>query len=483
MFRTLAFLIYVTYSSGVDCLNDPNVVIIGAGAAGISAAARLYRNGIKNVKVLEAGNRIGGRIHSLKFGESYIDLGAQWCHGEKNNAVYDLVRDLNVLKTNKIAPRLYHSKLKLVPKEFAEKFDEVFQDIYLLNSTKYEGSLGELMIDRFRKAAPKVWGKEFERNLAEECVDLCEKLVLCNDGAFSWFDLSAEIDYEISEGEQELGWNGVGFKTVLEVLMEGTPVSDNVVLNKEVSEIIQNGNGTVTVGCTDGTTYTADHTIVTVSLGVLKDRGLSLFKPELPREKLNAIEALGIAAVSSVFLHYPNRWWNDTFKGISFIWDKDEVDQTADKFPEGPAKGGRSWITAIVYILPVPRNPNVLSAWYVGEFVPQIEKTSSDTISSGITYTISLFLDREVPRPDKIVRHNWYSDPHFRGSYSYETMESRKMATSQAALLSQPLFNVDGRPVVLFAGEATNPIRYATVHGALETGYREADRIIDLYKT
>lgn len=57
---------------------QPKIVIVGAGAAGIAAATKLLSNGFKNVTVLEAENRIGGRVHSVLFGNTIVDLGAQW---------------------------------------------------------------------------------------------------------------------------------------------------------------------------------------------------------------------------------------------------------------------------------------------------------------------------------------------------------------------------------------------------------------------
>lgn len=56
----------------------PDVVIVGAGAAGISAAVKLNKCGFKNVIVLEASDRIGGRICTKPFGSNKVDLGAQW---------------------------------------------------------------------------------------------------------------------------------------------------------------------------------------------------------------------------------------------------------------------------------------------------------------------------------------------------------------------------------------------------------------------
>lgn len=78
--------------------------------------------------------------------------------------------------------------------------------------------------------------------------------------------------------------------------------------------------------------------------------------------------------------------------------------------------------------------------------------------------------------------NNWYSNPHFRGTYSYQTVESRQFGESPEVILSRPLTASNGKQTLLFAGEATHPKYYSSVHGAIETGFREAQRIIDLYK-
>lgn len=57
---------------------DKRIIVIGAGASGVAAATKLVSNGFKNVTILEAGNRIGGRINTIPFGANVVDLGAQW---------------------------------------------------------------------------------------------------------------------------------------------------------------------------------------------------------------------------------------------------------------------------------------------------------------------------------------------------------------------------------------------------------------------
>lgn len=77
-----------------------------------------------------------------------------------------------------------------------------------------------------------------------------------------------------------------------------------------------------------------------------------------------------------------------------------------------------------------------------------------------------------------VFRSKWYQNPNFRGSYSFRSIEAEQRNVSPLDL-SRPLVNDEGREVVLFAGEATHPYYYSTVHGAIETGFREASRIIN----
>lgn len=90
-------LLFVSLICFVSCKSEPHIVIIGAGASGIAAASKLVENGIENITILEAEGRLGGRVHSVPFGDAIIDLGAQWCHGEENNLVYNLVKDLGLV--------------------------------------------------------------------------------------------------------------------------------------------------------------------------------------------------------------------------------------------------------------------------------------------------------------------------------------------------------------------------------------------------
>lgn len=78
-------------------------------------------------------------------------------------------------------------------------------------------------------------------------------------------------------------------------------------------------------------------------------------------------------------------------------------------------------------------------------------------------------------------RSTWYSNPHFRGSYTYYALKADAMGATTAQL-SKPINDANGYPLLQFGGEASNQHYYSTVHGAVGSGWREANRLIDLYK-
>lgn len=115
---------------------SPSVIIIGAGSSGIAAATKLLENGITNITILEAENRIGGRIYSVSIKDSYVDLGAEFCHGEIGNVVYQAVKNLDLLVHPEPLDliKVYYSNGSIIDNKFA---------LNLLNNTLNYGSLVE----------------------------------------------------------------------------------------------------------------------------------------------------------------------------------------------------------------------------------------------------------------------------------------------------------------------------------------------------
>lgn len=129
----------------------------------------------------------------------------------------------------------------------------------------------------------------------------------------------------------------------------------------------------------------------------------------------------------------------------------------------------------------VSHQPKILAAWLVGHFAEKMETLSDEEVKRGIMYVFETFLKGHIDyrEPDRLITSKWFTNKYSRGSYSSRSPETDRMRAS-AKILSVPLKNSKGIPTVLFAGEATHQNHYSVVHGAVATGYREAERLMRL---
>ncbi|XP_050297058.1 spermine oxidase-like [Anthonomus grandis grandis] len=465
---------------------DPSILIIGSGPSGIAAATKLLKNGFNNFKILEAEGRIGGRIHSVKFGEAYVDLGAEFCHGEESNIVYSMVKDLNLLKPTGIKGSFFISngeeaenstKQKIM--DFAEKLNSNNDPIPGCENVT---SVGDCLDIKFKTLVES--GKDDkEKEVLSNTMDTITSYISGYDSPLDLHDLKSTTLFQTSKGDQTLNWDGHGYKTILEIMMQKypdptkqLPIDDKILLSHKVANVSWQDGNKVKVVTENNTMFEADHVIFTPSLGVLKASHQHIFKPQLPEEKIEAIKNMGYGAIAKVIVHFPERWWGNT-TWWSFIWTKEDREKLTEM--------NLSWLRDISAFVQAENNPNVLVVWVAGGFVPYIETLSEDKVMEGVKYLINTFLPTHfnVTMPDTLIRTNWYSNPNFKGTYSYESTKGYLAGGKNLQeKLGKPLKDKDGKPVVLFAGEATHPYYFSTVHGAIETGYREADRLIHWHK-
>lgn len=177
----------------------------------------------------------------------------------------------------------------------------------------------------------------------KEAISYYEHFDLGMESAFSWYDVSIDSKFTSCEGNQDLNWNGAGYKTILDLMMQkfpdpkaALPIDDKILLNKEVKRINwkTNERQLISVHCSDGSLYEADYVIFTPSVGVLKTQHKSLFEPRLPENKITAIENTGLGAVIKVVLEFPMRWWNDS--SYSLLWSEEDAEKLAKEFPNQP---------------------------------------------------------------------------------------------------------------------------------------------------
>uniref|UniRef100_A0A674IX73 Peroxisomal N(1)-acetyl-spermine/spermidine oxidase n=1 Tax=Terrapene triunguis TaxID=2587831 RepID=A0A674IX73_9SAUR len=142
-----------------------------------------------------------------------------------------------------------------------------------------------------------------------------------------------------------------------------------------------------------------------------------------------------------------------------------------------------SWFRKLIVFLvlqPPERYGHVLCGFIAGKESEYMETLSDAAVLTALTDVIRrLTGNPHLAPPKKVMRSQWHSAPYTRGSYSYVAVGS---SGDDIDALAQPLPE-DAPQQVLFAGEATHRTFYSTTHGALLSGWREADRLLSLYDT
>lgn len=460
--------------------DQPKIIIVGAGVSGIAAATRLIENGFTNLKILEAEDRIGGRVHSVTTGNWTVDMGGHWVHGEGGNVVYEIAAPLGLLDNN---TKDYANEILVFSDKFELKSDHISLSEGVYNDPEILTTNDSLFHFMLIKLTPIIKQEIKDKERADAYLKRILEVHCILEGCDDVSDVSAKgtCRFLESEGTNLVSWKGKGYKSIIDLLLKRHKKSQGPAINldgklhlkTEVTKIIQRDGG-IDVLCKDGSNFTADLVIVTVSLAVLKERHESLFHPTLPQHKKNVIKNLGMGTVDKIILRFPHIWWPDNVTGFEFIWlEKDKILEK-DQFP---------WELGIASFSSEDGSPFTLTGWMSGETAKSMETYSIDDVRKGSMRVLKKFLSHRysIPEPVEVLRSKWGTNPHFRGAYSYPSMASEAMNLTQTDL-AKPVTDRNGKEVIFFAGEATNGKHFATVHGALESGWREADRIVKAYK-
>ena len=426
--------------------------MIGAGVAGLAAARDLKAAGCA-VTVIEAQNRIGGRVKTDRstFGVP-VEMGAQFIHGQSNGRTLNPVWDIATKQGWSTVPfsedtgASYRNGVMLTSAQetaFAD-LGEAFLDwvIYTLKDTLVSTNTTHSIENAFTQfvAARKL--------TTQQAIDLHAYLTIEVEG-----DLAGDtsrISTLAFEEDREFGVGGDhlipgGYDQLPTLLSQGLTI-----LTECVVRSINYSAKPISVVTSKGT-FQCEYVLVTVPLGVLK-KGSIAFSPLLPTAKRTAIARMTMGLLNKVILQFPSRFWpsGNWFTNIEgadpwgFMFSSMEV-----------AYPGR----------------NLLIAWQSGQVGTQREALSDASLTTLVMSEVRrCFKGVTVPNPIKTAITRWANDPFTWGSYSFPcTGSPRSDITALAAPVNKALY---------FAGEATNADYPGTVHGAYLSGVREAKNIV-----
>ncbi|XP_037045061.1 protein anon-37Cs-like [Bradysia coprophila] len=474
-----------SYANRIEPQNTRHrAIIVGAGLAGYSAAAKLLENEFDDILVLEAENRTGGRVHTVPLHGDRIDMGAQWLHGQGGNIIYEMIGTNFTFGDSTFENATYYfSQSNGVPEnqnqinQLALLSEEIMDVVYDPN---YFGTFGSFFVNRYWAQLRATAYNSIPWRLCLQVQNFFHTYINNYFGTESWFDISIEVysTHNDTTGSQWVTWRNEGFSTVFEFLSRKRPdpayhldVESKILLNKEVENIDWDGD-VINLHCTDDTTYSADYVIFTGSLGVLKHRHDTLFTPELPDRKISAIEHSEYGSLEKIFLEFSAPFWDtsENFAQFSILWTQEDVMELLGTPQE--------WLINIAYFRRVDAFPNLLGTFFIGARIPDFDSFNETRIITDCQWLLSRITRQTVPQPINVLRSDWITQRNFRGSYSVFTMNSAHHGASPS-VLAEPVHDSNGRPRIFFAGEHTSAEFSGYSNGAVETGYRAAEEVLE----
>ncbi|OBK44626.1 FAD-dependent oxidoreductase [Mycobacterium sp. 1081908.1] len=409
------------------------VLVVGAGMAGLSAARSLADAGWP-VRVIEARDRIGGRVYTDRAWGPPLEMGASWIHGTTDNPLMELAQRARA----QLAPTDYYgwAKLAVDPRLAPLAYDPQTWRTFVKRARGRvdDGSLGAAV----DAAANRAELADSER--AQLAFYLTSEIE--NEYAAGVDQLSAKTfdRGEYADGDQDVITNG--YDALPRLLSEGLSIR----LKTPVTAIARRDNSVV-VRAGDRS-FEGPAAIVTVPLGVLKS-GAIAFDPPLPDEHRNAVQALGFGVLSKSYFRFARRTWDVENAFYQYI---------------GSEPGAWSqWFT-----LPSASGPIAL-AFNAGERGRWAESASpAELIASSLPIARQLF-GGDGAAVD-VRTSNWTVDPYALGSYSFHAPGS---GLADRRRLAEPI----GDRLYL-AGEAVGVNNPGTVTGAMVSGRYAAGQVM-----
>ncbi|GMI78551.1 LSD1-like 3 [Hibiscus trionum] len=495
-----------------------NIIVVGAGPAGLTAARHLKRQGF-SVVVLEARDRIGGRVYTDCSSLSVpVDLGASIITGVEADVSTNRRPDpsslicaqlgLELTVLNSSCPLYDIVSGQKVPADMDDaleaEYNSLLDDMVFLVGQKGQKAMTMSLEDGLEYALKRhrmeEIGADIEKEESHASVDAFYDSKACNvSGNFferkcseeellsplerrvmNWHYAHLEYGCAASLKEVSLpnwnqddvygGFGGAhcmikgGYSKVVESLGGGllvhlNHVVTNISYNPKDPGMDDSHHRQVKVSTSNGSEFSGDAVLITVPLGCLK-AGAIKFSPPLPQWKQSSIQRLGFGVLNKVVLEFPEVFWDDS------------VDYFGVTAEETDSRGHCFMFWNVRKTVGAP----VLIALVAGKAaIDGQSMSSSDHVNHAVTILRKLFGEASVPDPVASVVTDWGRDPFSYGAYSYVAIGA-----------SGEDYDMLGRPVencLFFAGEATCKEHPDTVGGAMLSGLREAVRLIDIFTT
>ena len=398
------------------------VIVVGAGAAGLAAAAELARAG-RSVLIVEARDRVGGRCHTRRMPGLAVpvELGAEFIHG-RPEVTLSLLRRAGVAGVDSTRTQRFVDRGRLRPVDaFAEARKATRATAVLKKrDLSFEAFLNTRRLGKTTRTFSRMVVQGFDA---------------ADPARVSARDIAAE--WKTALGSSQMRPQG-GYGPLLASLLKGFSVK----LDTPVREIRWQRGAVEIAG------VRARQAIITLPLGVLQS-GSVRFSPPLAGKR-EALEKLACGPVIRVAMRFREPFWEERCPNVAFFHS-----------PRAPFP---------TFWTPLPMRAPLLTAWAGGPKAARLTGFSEQKLLRQALASVSSVLGKNA-EPAAFLVHDWQADPYARGGYSYVRVGGTGARGELAAPLEETLY---------FAGEATDAEEAGTVGGALRSGIRAAREIMQL---
>ena len=418
--------------------NGKTVIVIGAGISGLAAAKKLKDKGF-NVIILEAQEKIGGRIRTDRSLGIAFDEGASWIHGPKGNPITNLASqaDANTYLTDDDSLKVFDNNGTAYSDAFLDAQYTQFENA--LNAVRSIGTQSQSFLEVFNSLYPTQENNRLWKYM------LSAYLEFDTGGDISTLSSKYFDDDEAFSGKDVIITNG--YDKIANLLGQGLDIR----LNSRVTEV--NYTSIKSLVNVNGDSVEADYVIVSVPLGVLKNNSVS-FNPTLPIDKQGAIENTKMGNVNKFLFSWNTAFWETDVQYIGYTPD---------------TKGKFNYFMNMLKFLPTT---NSLMTFAFGDYATVTESLSDGEIISEVMAQLKTIYGNSIPNPTNMLRTKWGQNINTFGTYSFAPNGTTSTDfDTMAKEINNKLF---------FAGEHTIRDYRGTVHGAYLSGIREADKIIAL---
>jgi monoamine oxidase len=402
--------------------SEVDVAVIGAGAAGIGAARRLREAGRVSVLVLEARDRVGGRVHTIEPAGFPLDRGAEWLHSADRNPLSPIAQNLGFSVHQR--PPAWTTRLRCSGETLEAEADWI--------------ATREAQYRARRKAAVEPADRPLASLVAPggRWNQLLDATSTWGNGAeLDRVSIKDNVRYEDSGTNWRLR---EGYGRLFEALAEGLPVARQAAVAR-----VDHRGGAIRLETARGT-VTARRVIVTVPTSIIAGE-IIRFDPPLP-DKLVAAAGLPLGVDDKLFISLEG-----LLPGIEH-----------DTYLVGSTTSRE---TMTYQVRPLDRP--AIYCFFGGRFAAALEREGEGAMFAFAAGELARLFGNDIRKQlAPLASTAWQHDPWARGSYSYALPGH----ADDRAVLAAP---VDDR--LFFAGEATSPNFFSTAHGAWLSGIAAAD--------